>query len=312
MNSFFQCLFVILFLTRTSLAGGFESISRTSPDIGYVPDALPMELQKSRILPWVQRWALDWVREQGRISSAPSCVKAATLTDFIGVAGAPPLETETLASLLGEPAQSIHSLFKILETSPTASRILAKFRPKFGFEVKVSHFSENDRKLASTPNPAALYDPETRTIYIDKTRKNGDVAFVFLHEMVHSMDQDLEKALEKERQLRETFRAEFAQMVGEFPEIRYDYELPKARRDSISKRYAEMLEYRDIRLYRAERFAYDASFAVWKELAKRFPTYYDQHNQPSEHTDDTLIKILRLHPETVRNYSTGRCTVWKK
>jgi hypothetical protein len=254
--------------------------------------------------------------------ASPSCTAMPTITDFFEVPamGLAPAVATAPASAPVEPAllkkvkPSLAELWTILRSTHIGSAILKKFEPKYGYEVRVV-FSDLKANPKRGTTSAALYRPADQTIVIQHDRQAGQIAFVLLHEMVHALDGDYRRALEREKQMRKTF------ISGLDLRVQRDQKPPTASGpayrkpatvslEQLAKQYELLRQFRDMRVYRAERFAYDASYQAWVELSTLYPEYYQGRGlsgQPQRYTDQWLGKILKIRGTYLDKYRKGEC-----
>lgn len=230
---------------------------------------------------------------------------------------------------LSAPVRSPLDAFKAIRSTSLGKAILKRFFPKYGTEIKLEMSAPSAIRAESQSSALAFYDPSRRLIRIEREAEVGTVAFVLLHEIIHALDRDYDSALKKQTQLREAFDEEVGRVAGETASR---YRKPRgqlAQSDFLPAELTRLARLRlaldqmqDIQVFRAERYAYDASFDVWKELAERFPDYYkakqgrelagriNLKGEPIFYDDDHIVRINNLNPVYVRKYKEGKCLPW--
>ncbi len=255
---------------------------------------------------------------------ASTCVRAPTISDFIdsqaaitAAVQAPPLSRSTLK----RSATNFKEIFALLRQTPTGRAVLAKFDPKFGFEIKVEQFSAA-MKTGEKRRASALFDLERKTIFVDRKEVIGNLAPIFLHEIIHSLDKDYTRAVEREKELWGEFDNDLNTLLrlasrrkNKIIESLEENDFSKKEIDDIVRMKIAMEQFRDIRIYRAERVAYDFYFEVLKELAEQYPDFYlpNGRQMASLHpfADDQLVKIEGLSPTSITKYKKGLCKAFK-
>ncbi len=255
---------------------------------------------------------------------AATCVLAPTISDFYD-SNAAKLTSSAVASLpplsLAKSSSNLKEVFGLLRQTKTGRAVLAKFEPKFGFEVKVDQFAsamnQADRRKAS-----ALFDLEKKTIYIDRKETIGNLAPILLHEMVHSLDKDYLRAVEREKELWAEFDRDLdvllksvARRTGKIAEELEESDYLSSELTDIVRMKLAMEQFRDVRVYRAERVAYDLYFDVLRELADQYPDFYIKKSRrlSSLHafSDHELTRVEGLSGVTITKYRNGICRAFK-
>ncbi len=255
---------------------------------------------------------------------AATCVIAPTSSDFVDFIAAdkPVAPGARVASLrLRKPAATLKDVFHLLRQTRTGRAVLAKFDPKFGFEVKIEQqFDKFEHAVAK--RAAALFDIDKRTIYINRQEEVGNLAPILLHEIVHSLDKDYRRAVEKEKELWGEFDRDLENLLRAVASRRNkpveslgdDDFLPAELNDIVRMKLA-MEQFRDVRIYRAERVAYDLYFETLKELAAQYPEYYLSPGRKlaslKPFSDRDLTRVEGLSPVTIQKYQKGLCKAFK-
>jgi len=252
---------------------------------------------------------------------APTCVRLPTLSDFFpssaverGTASVPKIQ-----ALLARPAARLHEVFEVLKATRWGRAVLAKFLPRYGFEIKIEHFTDamREEERAGGRLAAALYSPMRRTIYIDRSQPVGFVAPILLHEIVHSLDQDAARAAEGEtalwKVLAEALDAEIDD-AAEKGDKGVDQvtlrDLSPTQISRLGQARLALAQYRDVRIYRMERVAYDVYKQVLRDLSALFPAYYGPRlaaGWDQAYGDDALARAENLDPATIARYRAGLC-----
>lgn len=310
--SLFVVILAFALMPVSIRAQGFESLSGLIPEMPSFSEGIGRGTMREQTLEQLERQT----RATGFAGAvvSPSCTASPTITDFFDadpqgrVASGPPVDLK----LLEKKDPTLTELWSILRSTGMGSAILKKFEPKYGYEVRVVF---SDLKDEGKRNSAALFRPAEKTIAIQRNRQAGEIAFVLLHEMVHSLDGDYRRALDKEKELRDGFMARMDQLIqvkSKKPAITPKARSPKppAAIEDLAKQYEILRQFRDLRVYRAERFAYDASYEAWTELSRLYPSYYQGRGlagQPVRYSDEWLTKILRIRPVYVEKFKKGEC-----
>ena len=193
-----QRAFILATLTLAGLAAAS----------GWEPD--PDQMVVHRLSKILMHNSARFSRPPAEPVVASTCVRVPTISDFVAndAAGPAALAPLPLAeSVLSKKASQFKEVFDLLRQTPTGRKVLAKFDPKFGFEVKVEQYSPTTLAVGAK-KAAALFDLDKRTIYIDRREKVGTVAPILLHEMIHSLDKDYLRAVEREKTLWNEFDGE--------------------------------------------------------------------------------------------------------
>jgi hypothetical protein len=214
--------------------------------------------------------------------------------------------------MLKQRGPKLTDLWNILRSTQMGSAILRKFEPKYGYEFRVV-FAPIPKKGEALA--AALYRPADKTILIQPDREAGEIAFVLLHEMVHALDGDYRRALDREKELRAIFTSHLEQSVYLKSKAHLNPVKNAPKREPyplarLAQEYELLRQFRDMRVYRAERFAYDASYEAWKELSSLYPEYYSGRGlagSPVHYSDEWLAKILKIRPAYLQKYAKGEC-----
>lgn len=255
---------------------------------------------------------------------APSCILTPTASDFFDLAdirGARGLASKSkVAPLLDRPAVRLNDVFEVIRATKWGSAVLKKFLPRFGFEIKIEHFTDSMKndEWQRGRRAAALFDVDSRTIFVNRSEKIGTVAPILLHEIVHSLDKDFARAVEYERRLWQELDRDVNQLVRTAAERsgKTIAELlpPDFRPEEIellAQKKTLVDQFRDVRVYRAERVAYDLYHNVYSELVELFPAFYRPPGKPSRpaspYTDEDLVRIERLSVDTIVRYQNGLC-----
>ncbi len=263
--------------------------------------------------------------------SASTCRRTLVLSEFLDEAElkrpAPPAEAVVLAAPVTQPLDA----FRAIRATTLGRAILKKFLPKYGTEIKVEMSDTRSIRDESQSAALAFYDPVRRLIRIQRDVEVGMVAFVLLHEIIHSLDRDYGNAIQKQSKVREAFDAEVDRVAGlaatkfrKRPDQLAQSDIPPEDLQRLSKLKRSMDQMQDIQIFRAERFAYDASYDIWKQLAQMYPDYYkgrqgrdlageakiNLKGEPVFYDDDHIVHINNLNPVYIQKYKEGRCVPW--
>ncbi len=309
-------LFLGWFLaTQTALsfqatAQGFESLVGMLPELPSFSDSIGKSAIRSDTLEQLETAAAAKPLT-GPVAS-PSCTTTPTLTDFFAIRPNAEIGPRVSLEMLKQRGPKLTDLWNILRSTQMGSAILRKFEPKYGYEFRVV-FAPIPKKGEALA--AALYRPADKTILIQPEREAGEIAFVLLHEMVHALDGDYRRALDREKELRAVFTSHLEQSVHLKSKAHLKPVKNAPKREPyplarLAEEYELLRQFRDMRVYRAERFAYDASYEAWKELSSLYPEYYSGRGlagSPVHYTDEWLAKILKIRPSYLQKYAKGEC-----
>jgi hypothetical protein len=262
---------------------------------------------------------------------ASTCRRTLVLAEFLDEAElkrpAPPAEALVLSSPVTQPLD----VFKAIRATGLGRAILKKFLPKYGTEIKVEMSDNRTIRSESESSALAFYDPVRRLIRIEKDVEIGMVSFVLLHEIIHALDRDYGLAIQKQGKVREAFDLEVERVAGlaatkyrKRPDQLAQSDIPPEDLDRLGRLKLAMDQMQDIQIFRAERFAYDASYDVWKQLAQLYPDYYkgksgrdvageariNLKGDPVFYDDDHIVRINNLNPVFIRKYKEGKCLPW--
>jgi hypothetical protein len=277
---------------------------------------------------------------------AVSCDRDAPASDFMSleVFNGPAPQTAAKVTLedLSRPAARMSDLFDVIRTTRLGRAVLEKFLPQYGTQVAIRHLTPAALQSATRPglsSPLAFYRHAERSIYVDRAGERGRVAFVLLHEIIHSLDNKSHLSEARLTALGDVFLKDLTVTINStasrLRKRQADLmELDYAKEDlsRLERRYAALLEMRDIHSFRAERLAHDSSFDVWKELAALYPGYYRRELAASERAirlrrpadvksiedepwyfdDDNIIRTSGLDPDVIAKFKSGRCVPLSK
>lgn len=262
----------------------------------------------------IESEAANLGQQPGESVSAPTCARQPNFANFFSLSDLNVSSKPTTANadlILDAPAKSVAAIFKLLRTTEIGRAILDKFAPRYGFDIRVKPFQRTHLASVGKGTAEAVFDIEEKTIYVDLGSALGKVAFVFLHEVVHSLDEELASGYRKEQELREEFERELKKIESRTRTT--DRILTVKERIRLARARLRLQQFQDVRLYRAERFAYDASYKVWQELAYRFPKYYQgEGKRPAVHTDAWLVQTMGLRADSITLFQKGKCTVLQR
>lgn len=266
----------------------------------------------------------DWV-------AASTCRRTLVLSEFLDEAELklpdPTPEPFTLSGPVTVPLDA----FRAIRATTLGRAILKKFMPKYGTDIRVEMSDPQVIREESQSTALAFYDPLRKLIRIERNAEIGTVAFVLLHEMIHALDQDYGMAIRKQAQLKETYEAEVDRVAGlaatkyrKRPDQLSQSDIPPEDIIRLARLKQAMDQMQDIQIFRAERYAYDASYDVWKQLAQIFPDYYrnppgrdlagqnriNLKGEPVFYDDDHIVRINNLNPVFIRKYKEGKCKPW--
>lgn len=253
------------------------------------------------------------------VIQASTCRKTLVLSEFLNRSDLAPTQKRItpseMAPRLSLPAETASDLFQLIELSTVGSAILKRFLTRYPYELKLE-MKEPGAIRQQKVNAFAIYDPIKKTIWIDKQAPRGIVAFVLLHEIVHALDRDAANAVRKLVPIRDNLNRDLRQLVNSTASKRRKARDQLVETDFIPQDLQRLAERRTlydqmltIEIYRAERFAYDAAYDVWRDLARLFPSYY--RKEPFYYDDDHIVRLNRLNAAYVEKFRQGLCTVYK-
>ncbi len=279
----------------------------------------------------IQQEERAWVQGPEEPVSASTCRRNLVLAEFLDEAELkrPPAPTEPL-SLSAAVTQPL-DVFRVIRATTLGRAILKKFLPKYGTEIKVEMSDAATIRNESQSSALAFYDPTRRLIRIEKNVEVGMVAFVLLHEIVHSLDGDYGNAIQKQATVEGAFEKEMERVTGlanakhpKYPDRLAKSDLPSEDLQRLVRMKRAMDQMHDIQIFRAERFAYDASYDIWKQLGQIFPKYYkgsqgrevagkvriNLKGSPVFYDDAHIVSINGLNPAYIQKYKDGKCRPW--
>lgn len=261
---------------------------------------------------------------------ASTCRNTLVLSEFLDEAELK-RQAEPEPVVLSAPVTQPLDVFKAIRATVLGRAILKKFLPKYGTEIKVEMTDSSTIREESKSSALAYYDPLRRLIRIEKDVEIGMVAFVLLHEIVHALDRDYGSAVTKHARIHDAFDAE-VDRVASLAATRYRKRPDQLAQSDFNPDELERLarlklamdQIQDIQIFRAERFAYDASFDVWKQLATLYPDYYkpkgtrevagapmlNLKGPPVFYSDEDVVRINNLNPAYIRKFREGKCIPW--
>lgn len=227
---------------------------------------------------------------------ADNCTRRSPASDFLNVetfqgkSTAEPVNVPV--ALLAYPAEQVNDLFNVMRTTKLGRAVVEKFIPIFGTGIAIRHMTEKDQLVA--PTALAYFRVDEKAIYINKKQERGRVAFILLHEIVHSLDKESQATDAKLAKLSVDFYKDLDRTVNatayrnsvtsaNLMEDHYS----AADLERLEQRYAAIQEVKDVMLFQTERLAHDASFTVWNELAAKYPSYY---KKPKSRAEEALLR----------------------
>ena len=263
---------------------------------------------------------------------ASTCRQTLVLSDFLDRKELLPKpgdkQIPVLAADLDAPPNSVHDIFKLIRLTVLGRAILKKFMPRYGFDISVKFDAKSSIQDGTQNSAVASFNSKEKRIRISRNAKLGSVAYVLLHEIIHAMDVDFVSGLSRVETLNKVYQEQIAQIVSDTAEragkpgeqlFQWDYNVADIERLIAIRSAADQMQ--DILIFRAERFAYDASYDVWKSLATLFPNYYTNQKkreitsrfearmdqEPYFHTDDQIIELNDLNLAVINRYKSGLC-----
>ncbi len=256
---------------------------------------------------------------------APTCVHAPTISDFFNLSDVQASSSRETATAtpqpdLNRPATNVNDVFNVIRMSRWGNAVMNKFYPKFGYGIRIDQFTA-EMKAAEQKNgrrAAAVYDADAKTIYVNKAERIGTVAPILLHEIVHSLDGDFARSVEREREMWKEFDREVnnilkasAARTSKEPDSLQETDFLTEELAKMRNLKTAVEQFRDVRVYRAERVAYDMYYNVLKDLSDLFPRYYRTGSAARQnirpYDDKELIRIEGLSPDTIDRYKRGLC-----
>ncbi len=235
-----------------------------------------------------------------------------------------PLKAEPAVkeALLHERAENLVDVIKVIRSTPTGNQLLNRFMPKYGYTFSIQQITPEVQSKLRSQKPVALYQPSQKALYFDKSQPIGRVAFILLHEIVHCLDNDANHAYQKIMVQHEAFHKLAEKTVLHTARRLRKNKKELAINDFNEKDLTPLLTLKrtidqmtQVRSFRTERLAYDASYQVWKELAALYPGYYSKETggrgvsalSPIAVSDSHLVSLMRFNPATIERYQAGRC-----
>ena len=204
---------------------------------------------------------------------------------------------------LNAKAGAIGDLIDLLKVTEIGADVAKDFAPKLqSGDIRIVDLTKKVRKDYEIPrNEIARFDLGTARVYVDFDQEAGLLAPVLLHELVHAVDPALSATKEKLESLYDEKerlavaraksgldRAEKARLKGQLEKARSDYE-----------------SFRQLRMFKSERKAFDAEFAFRKQLWTKVPGYlpYLQSKEAATGTrltenpsDEELMSLYQIDP----------------
>lgn len=227
--------------------------------------------------------------------------------------------TASLDFSLDAPTAYIKNYFKLFRFSAVGKEVEARFRPLYeGGRVPILFFSQE--KKALSPNASAICEcaPGNKRIYVDKFAKAGILASALSHEIVHALDEELEKSKrvrrEKTKDLFTRFRALLevaARRTGRRPERVFLKDVDQAALKPLFALKHRIDQYVHLSHYRAERRAALFENQIVRELGLAFPKFYGKYKLASAPTPKEIRSSYQFKKTYVDRYLAGRCVVPK-
>lgn len=319
-STFRRALLVfVVALGSKALAAGERSLS---PGLTWQKPASSAMLQY-RVLKIIENEQRRHPLPKEELVFAPTCILKATTSDFFEISDLQAkreVATVGIRPDLSLPARNLNDVFNVLRLTRWGNAVMKKFFPKFGFDIKIDQFTEDMKEVERQRGrrAAAVYDVDTKTIFVNRSEQIGTVAPILLHEIVHSLDQDFTRSVERERQLWSEFDRDINAILRDVavrarkqPDDLEQHDFAPEELARMRRMKSVIEEFRDVRVYRAERVAYDMYYNVLVELADLFPKYYK--NGPLARTnvrpydDEELIRTEGLDPDVIDKFKRGLC-----
>lgn len=225
---------------------------------------------------------------------AISCRKTPVVTEFMNLDEFKKKDYKEVNPSLKSYTKDVLELFDVIRQSAVGRAIYSKFEPKYGFEIKIVFKEFNEKKEKKY---YGFYDPFKKTIFLNKNRELGELAYVLVHEMMHALDVDYINGTEKYLKVRDNFFMNLRKVVNT--------NNVKDNINKLSKIFHIMEQIADVLVFRTERFAYSASFLVWNELYEKFSNYFNE--KPKMHADEDIIKLTGIHKLNIEKFKKGYC-----
>lgn len=267
---------------------------------------------------------------------ASTCSQKSPLADklFSGPVPRDPNKAFPVEAILSKKAARLPDVLAVIGTTDVGARALALFMPGFGYTFKIEQMTNEIRAKFQHNREmvAAAYDPVKKTLYFNREEEIGKVAFVLLHEMVHSLDKEAAVAVDHIEKLQRTFEEKLLEMNSKVAQRTGKLREELQRSDYLPEELVSLIDLKkkidqaiEIRSFRTERLAHDASFQVWKQLSERYPNYYQvktpskifggrstreiarSDKTPFYYDDDFLVAISGLSADVIRQYKAGKC-----
>ncbi len=226
-----------------------------------------------------------------------SCRKTPLVTDFMNLDEIlkKPHKKITPSTLKNHP-QNILEILDVIRATAIGRAVYSKFEPKYGYEIKIV-FKKFDEK--TNDKYFGFYMPTDKTIILNNKKQLGELAYVLVHEMMHSLDTDYILGSEKYINLVTLFFKTLKKYLTK------ENKISEKGLDVLSKLYNLLQEVSDILVFRAERFAYSGSYLVWKELYEKYPDYYNE--EPIMFSDEDIIKVTQVNKTNIEKFKRGKC-----
>lgn len=311
-NSMMRTLIFFGLLASTALGEGYYT-----PQGGFwrAPSQEEVGYYKARKTISVLQRSLQFTPDSTVYAS--TCRQTLVLSDFLDRKELTPRKTDgqpvVPPASMGQLPTGMAQLFKVIQGTVLGRAVLKKFMPKYGFDVKVTFEDSTKIRQAARSSTLAYFNPLTREIRVYKSGELGKTAFVLLHEIIHALDSDYRRAVDKQQRLRAQFERELGQLVrststrlGKPKDNLLQVDFPPAELQRLAWMKNVIEEMDMIQIFRAERFAYDASYDVWKELSRIYPAFYRRF-PPTYHTDEKIVALNGLDGSVIDRYKKGNC-----
>ncbi len=275
--------------------------------------------------PW-QRLFKYAQEERSRVPRSPKSVVAFQCADKETparrrFAGLPDVD----AAILSKPAQPISRLLGVLAATHTGRETMDLFLPLYrSGGIAMKQITKRKKREASllTANAFYDYDGKARVIFVDGKSEAGLLAGVLFHEITHSVDPETVTTFDGEQVLKRGFGNRYTSFIeaavkrsGKKVETLDRVDFPPEDVEELTRRIETMEQALDVASFRIERRAYDAQYAMEKELTTRYPAYFQHIHKdgkvlelhPVAVTDEQIVTSSGLNPAYIEKYKAGSC-----
>ncbi len=220
-----------------------------------------------------------------------------------------------LSFVLDQKGYYVKDVLEFVRLTPSGKIALGDFMPRYqSGNIKIEQMTSFGESRCGR-NPAACYIPDKQTIFVDKSVELGALGPVLMHEIVHSIDGDLQKMEAKLADLHRQLGLEMKSVINRtvartkrdaLALTEADFEA--ADIETLRRIKADSYLIEQVQQFRSERLAYDWGDRASREMLLLFPQYYQAHPLDSQkRSDNEIVDGYQFDRIVIGKYLSGAC-----